>query len=201
MKLIIGLGNPEARYNGTRHNVGFAVLDDFARAHDAAWKNSPKFKALTAEITVGDEKILLIKPTTYYNLVGESARALIDFYKLTVHDILVVHDDLALPLGTIRTRHGGSDGGNNGLKSLAAHIGSDTARLRIGVWQDAHQQTDKTSLVLGKFTSQEQALFASQLPTARRVMTAFAAGSFDATTHRLNTQEVDHRTNHDNPTD
>lgn len=184
MKLVFGLGNPEARYSGTRHNVGFAVLDNFARAHDVAWKNSPKFKALTAEITVGDEKILLIKPTTYYNLVGESARALIDFYKIEPIDVLIIHDDLALPLGTIRTRHGGSDGGNNGLKSLAAHIGSGTYRLRIGVWSEMHEQAEKTTIVLGDLSKQESGVLAAQKAKISSIISAFCTNTFDATTVR-----------------
>lgn len=184
MRLIIGLGNPESRYVGTRHNVGFAVLNQFASVHEANWKDSSKFKAKIAEVTIGQEKILLVKPITYYNLVGESARALLDFYKLNLTDILVVHDDLALPLGTIRTRLGGSDGGNNGLKSLAAHIGIDTARLRVGVWTDTHPSTEKVALVLGKFSASEREVFEAQLPKAAKIIEQFATGNFEATTHR-----------------
>lgn len=184
MKLILGLGNPEAKYINTRHNVGYAVLDDTATSHTANWRVSNKFKAYLAEVTIVGERVLLVKPTTYYNLVGESARGLMDFYKLTPADMLVVHDDLALPLGTIRTRLGGSDGGNNGLKSLAAHIGTDTARLRIGVSSDAHPTADKTAIVLGTFTKDEQEIFQSQLTKAQKIIEQFASGLFEPTTHK-----------------
>lgn len=184
MKLVIGLGNPESRYVGTRHNVGFAVLDAIASHHQAIWKDSSKFKAQLTEVGIGSEKVLLVKPMTYYNLVGESARALMDFYKLASSEVLVVHDDLALPLGTIRTRLGGSDGGNNGLKSLTAHIGTETARLRLGVWTDAHPGIDKVALVLGKFKSEEREIFEAQLPKTVKIIEQFAADDFEATTHR-----------------
>ena len=127
MKLILGIGNPERQYDGTRHNVGFQMLDKIAADAGVSFKRSDKFRADIAEISMSGEKALLVKPTTYYNLVGESARSLLDFYKLSPGDFLIIHDDLALPLGTVRTRVGGSDGGNNGLKSLSAHVGTGTA--------------------------------------------------------------------------
>ncbi len=184
MKLIIGLGNAESRYDTTRHNVGFWLLDHIARGEQLVWKQSDKFHVCIAETSYHDEKVLLIKPTTYYNQVGESARAVMDFYKLSPEDILIIHDDLALPLGTIRTRMGGSDGGNNGLKSLSAHIGEQTARLRIGVWTDEHIVRDKTDVVLGKFTSAEITLLTQLLPKLELLVQQFITGTFEATTHQ-----------------
>ena len=187
MKLVIGLGNPEKRYDNTRHNVGFFALDHIASMYHVAWKQSDKFHAMIAEVVIRGEKIMLVKPTTYYNLVGESARKLMDFYKLLPGDILLIHDDLALPIGTIRTRVGGSDGGNNGLKSLALHIGTETARLRVGVWTDAHHATDKVSVVLGRLSKDEQATLDAKLPKAAKIIEQFATGDFETTTHRAST--------------
>ena len=184
MKVLFGLGNPEAKYAGTRHNVGFWVLDQIAASYDIAFKAQTKLHALVAEMISGGERVLLVKPTTYYNEVGQSARAIMDFYKLLPGNFLIVHDDLALPLGTIRTRLGGSDGGSNGLKSLAAHIGSDTARLRIGVWTEQHHGTDKVGLVLGKLSKKEQEMLNNQYDTILGIATDFITGRLETTTHR-----------------
>lgn len=184
MKVIFGLGNPEATYAGTRHNVGFWALDQLAASYDITFKSQSKLHALTAEMISGGERVLLVKPNTYYNEVGQSARAIMDFYKLLPGNFLIVHDDLALPLGTIRTRLGGSDGGNNGLKSLAAHIGSDTARLRIGVWTEQHHGTDKVGLVLGKLSKKEQEMLNIQYDTILGIATDFITGRLETTTHR-----------------
>jgi PTH1 family peptidyl-tRNA hydrolase len=180
MKLIIGLGNPDKKYIGTRHNVGFWVLNSI----ELTWKTSDRFRALISESIVSDEKVIYAKPTTYYNLVGESARALMDYYKLKPADILVIHDDLALPLGTIRTRIGGSDGGNNGLKSLMTHLGAETARLRIGVWHDIHSTNNNIDIVLGKFTKSELHTLDSQLPLINTIIRQFIDGQFESTTLR-----------------
>ena len=184
MKVVFGLGNPEANYTGTRHNVGFWVLDQLAAGYDVSFKPQGKLHALVAEVSVSGQRVLFVKPTTYYNEVGRSARAIMDFYKLAPEDFLIVHDDLALPLGTIRTRIGGSDGGSNGLKSLAAHIGSDTARLRVGVWTDTHHRTDRVGIVLGKLSKKEQEMVSHQYPTLLGIVNDFVAGQLEVTTHR-----------------
>ena len=184
MKVLFGLGNPETKYTGTRHNVGFWALDQIAASYDIAFKAQTKLHALVAEIVSGDERVLLVKPSTYYNEVGQSARAIMDFYKLLPENFLIVHDDLALPLGTIRTRLGGSDGGSNGLKSLAAHIGSNTARLRIGVWTEQHHGTDKVGLVLGKLSKKEQEMLNNQYDIILGIATDFITGRLETTTRR-----------------
>jgi len=184
MKVILGLGNPEQKYTHTRHNVGFWALDCIAASYGAEYKAATKLHAVLADIVIGDERVLLVKPTTYYNEVGQSARAIMDFYKLTPEDFLIAHDDLALPLGTIRTRLGGSDGGSNGLKSLAAHIGTGTARMRIGVWTDEHHGTDKVAVVLGKLTKGERCALDDETDVILRIASDFIAGNFEATTHR-----------------
>lgn len=183
MKVIFGLGNPEVKFDASRHNVGFFVLDHLAGKFGVVFRDTTKCKAAVAEYTHAGEKILLVKPTTYYNQVGESARAIADFYKLSPNDFLVIHDDLALPLGTIRTRTGGSDGGNNGLKSLAAHLSLETCRVRVGVWTEQHHGVDKVQTVLGKFTLAEQAILVEQLATITQITEQFLGGTFTATTY------------------
>lgn len=184
MKVIFGLGNPEATYSGTRHNVGFWVIDQLAASYAAPFKAQSKLHALIAEVVSHTERVLLVKPTTYYNEVGRAARAIMDYYKLSAEDFLIIHDDLALPLGTIRTRFGGSNGGSNGLKSLEQHIGPATARLRVGVWRDTHHGADKVGVVLGKLTHDEQAVLNDQYGTILNAIDEFIAGQLEATTHR-----------------
>lgn len=184
MKLIVGLGNPEPRYNHTRHNVGFWLIDQYAESCGLKWQSNTRFRATLAERTIANEKVILVKPTTYYNLVGESVRSLADFYKIDASNILIIHDDLALPLGTLRTRRGGSGGGNNGIKSLNAHLGEDTARLRVGVWTDHHSNIDKVAVVLGKLSKDEHKTLEELIPKINQQIEDFIAGDFITTTHR-----------------
>lgn len=184
MKVIFGLGNPEERYQSTRHNVGFWATSQLAEQWGAAFKVEAKHNARIATATIEGEKVLLVQPQTYYNDVGQSARSIMDFYKLTPEDFLIIHDDLALPLGTIRTRVGGSSGGNNGLKSIEAHVGIDTARVRIGVWVESHHTSDNVSIVLGKFTRGEAKILADELATIEQVVTDFITSNFTVTTHK-----------------
>lgn len=180
MKLIVGLGNPETKYNGTRHNVGFFVLDTFVKEHGAEWQHKDRFKASIAELP--DKSALLVKPTTYYNFVGESVRLLADFYKIPPEDVLIIHDELALPFGTIRTREQGSDAGNNGIKSMNAHLGHTTKRLRIGTHNELADFMDAADFVLAKFTPDERSdLTENLLPVIVRLVGAFLTGSFEPT--------------------
>ncbi len=155
MKIIVGFGNPGSKYNFTRHNLGFLVLDFYAKVHQLSWQNKPKFNAIVAKDDEHD--ILLVKAQTYYNEVGQSIRAILDFYKLSPQDILAVCDDFNLEFGKIRFRERGSAGGNNGLKSLINHLGTDDfSRLRIGTANDnLRRQIGDTDFVLSKFTPEE----------------------------------------------
>lgn len=187
MKVIFGLGNPEQRYTGTRHNIGFWAVNQIASKWNVSFKQESKFSAQVASKTIDGEKVLLMQPQTYYNDVGQSARAILDFYKLTPADFLIIHDDLALPLGTIRTRVGGGSGGNNGLKSIESHIGAETARLRVGVWAEQHTAADKVTVVLGKLNKNERHSLDDELPTIEQITRSFVAGSFATTTHKMST--------------
>lgn len=133
MKWIVGLGNPGAKYEKTRHNIGFMTLDEMARRHGIAIKQS-KCKALIGEGVLSGEKVALIKPMTYMNLSGESVRAFMDFYKVSLDDLIVVYDDLDTELGRNRLRYQGSAGGHNGIKSIIQHTGTQTFnRIRMGI--------------------------------------------------------------------
>ena len=155
MKIIVGFGNPGSKYNFTRHNLGFLALDFYAKIHKLNWQNKPKFNALIAKDDEHD--ILLVKAQTYYNEVGQSVRSILDFYKLSPQDILVVCDDFNLEFGKIRFRERGSAGGNNGLKSLVAHLGTeDFPRLRLGTGNDSlRARIGDVDFVLTKFTPEE----------------------------------------------
>jgi PTH1 family peptidyl-tRNA hydrolase len=161
MKIIFAQGNPGNEFSSTRHNVGFYLIDALARKHGAPFATKAKFHAEVAEVALEGQKVLLVKPTTYYNETGQSARAIIVFYKLDpASDLLVIHDDLALPFGTIRTRPSGSDAGNNGIKSLNAHLGQRYGRIRIGIYNELRDQIPDADFVLAKFTRDE----AEELP-------------------------------------
>lgn len=182
MKLIVGLGNPEKKFDGTRHNTGFFVLDQFAEATGLTWQHRDKFKAFVAELP--DKSALLVKPTTYYNLVGESVRSLADFYKIPPEDILIIHDELALPFGTIRTREQGSDAGNNGIKSINAHLGPNTCRIRIGTGTELRDKISDTDYVLGKFSATERKELPKLQSKIAEIIDDFIEGKFFITTHR-----------------
>lgn len=183
MKLIFAQGNHGTDYQTTRHNVGFTVLDALARAHSAVFQPKDKFKAHVAELHIDGDKVLLVKPQTYYNDTGLSARALVDFYKLDPStDVLVVHDDLAIPFGTIRTRAQGSDAGNNGIKSLNAHLGPQYHRLRIGIWSEDRNRAHDREFVLGRFTPEETEQLPEIIAKAEQLIGRFIAGTLEATT-------------------
>ena len=154
MKLVAGLGNPGPRYRGTRHNVGFDVLDRLAERHGLTFEAAPA-DGLTARWRTGDG-VLLAKPLTFMNLSGEAVAALCRYYRIPVDDVLIVCDDVNLPVGRLRARASGSDGGHNGLKSVAHQLGTTRyARLRIGVGR-GDERRDLAGHVLARFEPDEQ---------------------------------------------
>lgn len=191
MKLLFAQGNPEKDYTATRHNIGFFILDQYARHHNATFSLKNKFHAEIAEVTVNNEKVILAKPTTYYNETGRSARALVDFYKLnSAEDFLVIHDDLALPFGTIRTRGKGSSAGNNGIKSLNASLGEDYKRLRIGIYNPLRDRIADADFVLAKFTENEKNALADIYRLAAGFIDDFVIGSFENTKRSITRPEA-----------
>ena len=201
MKVILALGNPGEKYAYTRHNAGFLVIDQFATEQGAQFSNKPKFFADIAELnsftvdsaastkshtTIPQGKILLVKPTTYYNEVGIAARAIMDFYKLTLDDLLIIHDDTDLDFGKIRVRKGGRDAGSNGLKSLHAHISSDFWHIRIGTDSLLRKQIGSVDFVLSKFNSDEQKILQSWIfPESIKLINKFLDGTIESFSVKL----------------
>ncbi len=130
-------------------------------------------------------------PTTYYNSSGEAVQAVTSLYKIDPSDILIIHDELALPFGTIRTRFGGSDAGNNGVKSVTAHMGPDTARVRIGVYNQLRDTINDADFVLSKFTAAEQEILSTIAPIVHNTISAFIKGNLDHTTHTIEIEPLD----------
>jgi peptidyl-tRNA hydrolase, PTH1 family len=160
-QLIVGLGNPGSKYDQTRHNIGFVAIDTLAKSWQISLAENRKFQGIFGEGRSSAGKIRLLKPTTFMNLSGQSIRAVMDWYKLPAEAVLVVYDDMDLPLGKIRLRQSGSAGGHNGMKSAIAHLGSQNfPRLRIGIGAPKEGDPDKQviSHVLGRFSATEDRL-------------------------------------------
>ena len=155
-ELIVGLGNPEPKYDKTRHNIGFAAVDELAKIWQMDLKDNKRFQGSFAEgVAPGGKKIRLLKPLTYMNRSGQSVRAATDWYKLKPESVLVIYDDMDLPVGRLRMRLTGSAGGHNGMKSIIAHLGSkDFPRLRIGIGKSGGKK-ETVGHVLGKFSPNE----------------------------------------------
>ncbi len=161
LQLLVGLGNPGDRYSDTRHNVGFLALDRLAEREHSGFRQQGKLHGLLAEVGSGPQRLRLLKPQTYMNDSGRSIRAALDWFGLSADQILVLVDDMDLPLGRLRLRARGSAGGHNGLRSTIAHLGSEAfARLRIGIGApagDPSQRRERTvSHVLGRFSAEER---------------------------------------------
>lgn len=152
MFLIVGLGNPGKEYDGTRHNIGFEAIDYLSKKYNID-VNRTKFKGVFGEGFINNKKVVLLKPSTYMNLSGESIREAINFYKLENEEVLVIYDDISLEVGKLRIREKGSAGGHNGIKSIIANMSTDVfPRIKIGVGQP---KGDLVSHVLGKFNQEE----------------------------------------------
>ncbi|MDO4872361.1 MAG: aminoacyl-tRNA hydrolase [bacterium] len=156
MKIILFQGNFPPEYQKTRHNIGFELADFLAQKNSVSFRKQEKFKAEIAEIVRNGEKTLLIKPLTFYNETGRTARAICDFYKVDWRqDLLVFHDDLDLEFGVIRARKKGSSAGNNGLKSIIANLDDEFARVKIGIKNELLARMNSADFVLSKFSQNE----------------------------------------------
>jgi len=161
LHLLVGLGNPGSRYVDTRHNVGFMALERLAAAHGAGFRSQARLQGLLAEIGSGDQRLRVLMPQTYMNDSGRSIRAALDWFRLDPSQLLVVVDDMDLPLGRLRLRASGSAGGHNGLRSTIQHLGTQAfARLRIGIGAPAEEPQERRartiSHVLGRFSAAEK---------------------------------------------
>ena len=154
--LVVGLGNPGDKYENTRHNVGFLTIDHIAEEQRVPVQKL-KYRALTNTVELGGAKALLMKPVTYMNLSGEAVGEAARFYKIPADHVLVISDDVSLPIGKLRIRKGGSAGGHNGLKNIIQHLGTDQfPRVRVGVGQKPHPDYDLADWVLGKFQGEDK---------------------------------------------
>jgi PTH1 family peptidyl-tRNA hydrolase len=188
MKLIVGLGNPGPEYAGTRHNVGFDVIDRLARRLAPGAAPRSKFAGLAIDAEIGDEKCMLLKPMTFMNLSGRSVLEAMQFFKLEAsRDLLVIVDDLALPCGSIRLRPDGSSGGHNGLSDIGLKLGSNYwARLRIGI--DPRGRVRQSDYVLGKFSPDQQPLADASMAEAALAAEAWATKGLQEAMNRFNTK-------------
>lgn len=165
--LIVGLGNPGKKYNRTRHNVGFDVIDALAKGWGVSLSANKRFQGEVGETRV-PKRLVLLKPTTYMNLSGQSVRSVVDWYKLDPAEVLVVYDDMDLPAGRLRLRLSGSAGGHNGMKSIISHLGTqDFPRLRLGISRNgASGDRAVVGHVLGKFAPEERKVIDSAVAMA-----------------------------------
>ncbi|MBI4133347.1 aminoacyl-tRNA hydrolase [Candidatus Uhrbacteria bacterium] len=154
MKLIVGLGNPGKEYEKTRHNAGFLAIERFRQDSESGeWKFEHKFNAEIAEGKIDDERVMLARPHTYMNKSGEAVRALARFYKIKPNDVWVLHDDLDLPMGTLRIKMGGSAAGHKGVESVMRALGGASVRFRIGTAPARKRKESAEKFVLGKFSA------------------------------------------------
>lgn len=187
MKLIFAQGNPEPDYKNTRHNVGISIINQLGNQLNVKWENKTKFHAIIAETTINDEKIILAKPTTFYNQTGQSVDTISKFYKLTPEsDLLVIYDDLSLPFGTIRVRKQGRDAGNNGIKSINSHIKVDYARIKIGTSNELREHIDDATFVLSKFSHDETTQLNEKIiPQTIDLINQFCENKLDTISYKI----------------
>jgi len=188
MKLVVGLGNPGSKYQGTRHNIGFELIDRLALGGSKP-AFSRKFEGHLAEIEIDFPRVLLVKPETFMNLSGRSVGQAMRFYKLPPEDVLIICDDLSLPLGRLRLRPGGSDGGQKGLRDITAHLGTDQfPRLRIGIGDQG--DADAVDFVLSRFRSSERPVIDDALILASQAVAVWVTQGIDAAMSRFNGKGV-----------
>lgn len=185
--LIVGLGNIGPEYTDTRHNIGFEAVDHFAKTNDfPQWIVKKDLKCHMASLTIGDTRVILIKPTTFMNLSGEAVQAAASFYKIPAAKIAVAHDELDIPFGQIRTRIGGSAAGHNGIKSVSQHIGENYGRIRIGVGPKDPSQIDSADFVLARFNVDQQSQMNNLLRESDAILSEYTySGDLQAETRNF----------------
>ncbi len=170
--LIVGLGNVGKEFEGTRHNIGFAVIDELAsKQRFDPWTDKKDLKCLMTSQTIGESRVFLIKPTTFMNLSGEAVQAVLHFYKIPPDNMLAVHDELDVPFGQIRTRVGGSAAGHNGIKSIIQHRSEEFGRVRVGIQAETKQ--DASDFVLSRFSKTEQSHMPELLKETTAILTEY----------------------------
>jgi PTH1 family peptidyl-tRNA hydrolase len=187
VRAIVGLGNPGAEYEYTRHNAGFWFVDQLAEAYRANYRAEPKFHGALAKVRIAGHDVLLLKPGTFMNRSGQAIQALAAFYKFKPEEILVAHDELDLPAGVARLKRGGGHGGHNGLRSVHQHLGENYARLRLGI---AHPGTKDLVLdyVLGRPSQADLRLIEDALSRSQAAVETLLAQGWDKAAQQLHTE-------------
>lgn len=184
--LVVFLGNPGLKYEGTRHNAGFMTADALAAAKGVKINRS-RFKALTATVDMGGESVMLMKPQTYMNLSGEAVIQAVRFYKIKPENVIVVSDEMSLPIGKLRIRTKGSAGGHNGLKNIIAHLGTDAfPRIRLGVGAPPHPDYDVADWVLSAFRDRDAEEMADAAKRAAEAVECYVLHGPERAMNRFN---------------
>lgn len=189
MYIIVGLGNPGRKYENTRHNLGFITIDRLASKHDIK-VDKIKFKALVGDGRIAGQKVLLVKPQTYMNLSGESVREVANFYKVDPNEIIVIYDDLDLPLGNLRIRKSGSAGTHNGMKSVVYQLKNDQfPRVRIGIGQNGDK--DIIDFVIGGFRKEEVPILEDTVDKAVMAIESMIGETVDIAMNKYNSKKTE----------
>lgn len=189
MYLVVGLGNPGVEYAATRHNIGFDMITFLSDEYHIPMK-SKEGKAIVGKGMINGQKVMLAQPQTYMNLSGESVRALMDYYKLDINELVIIYDDISLPVGQIRVRGKGSAGGHNGIKNIIAHLGTqEFARIKIGVGAKP-EGGDLIKHVLGRFSREEDSKFRDVFGLAKEALLEMLAGDIKAAMNAVNGKKV-----------
>jgi PTH1 family peptidyl-tRNA hydrolase len=189
VQLIVGLGNPGPKYEQTRHNVGFAFVDELARTKGATFRAESKFHGDVCKLSLGGSDLWLLKPTTFMNLSGKAVAALARFYKLDPESVLVVHDELDIPPGELRLKQGGGHGGHNGLRDIIAQLGSrEFYRLRVGIGHPGSSR-EVTNYVLGKASGDERQLIEQAIDDALRELPLILEGEWQKAMNHLHSRK------------
>ena len=184
--LIVGLGNPGKKYENNRHNTGFRVMDALCKKHNVRWDRS-RFQALTGEAVLGGHRCLLVKPQTFMNASGDAVAQAADFYKIPPEHILVIFDDISLPVGTLRIRPKGSAGGQNGVKNIIFMLGSDQfPRIKVGVGAKPHPDYDLADWVLSNVTEEEMPAMTDAVDRAVLAISELIENGVPAATQKYN---------------
>lgn len=182
MKLVVGLGNPEKKYEKTRHNCGFRAIDFYATKNNLSFKN--KYNSLYTENLVNNEKLILVKPQTYMNLSGTAVKKFVDFYNIELKDLLIIYDDVDFSVGTFKIKRNGSSGGHNGVKNIIDNLKTEEIqRIRIGISKNNIQLID---YVLGKFSNEDEKLIEQELCIIGNIIDDFSIYNIDKLMEKYN---------------
>ena len=184
MKLIVGLGNPGKEYENTRHNIGFMAIDNYVKEHNLG-DFKEKFNGLYLKYQLGDEQVILVKPLSFMNLSGDVVRKYVDYFKIDVSDILIIHDDLDMPVGKIKLKQNGSSGGHNGIKDISLKLGTEEfKRLKVGIANNKNMDTK--DYVLGRFSKEEKELIDNAIRETKQIIDDYFKYPFNDLMSRYN---------------